>query len=91
MPCKELLHVFDFCNLGNVESTFLQVDDQAELAEPLEQDAEVNDVLFRGTAGHAQIIQVAEYKGQTADDAVHHALETAASIAEPKCHDQELE
>ena len=46
MPCKELLHVFDFCNLGNVESTFLLIDNQAKVPEMMEENSEMDGVLL---------------------------------------------
>ena len=48
MPCKELLHVFDFCVLGNVESTFLLIDNQAKVPEMMEENSEMDGVLRDG-------------------------------------------
>ncbi len=74
--------------LLHAELALLPIYNQAVVPEPLEEEAEVLHVGLDVSAAHNNIVQVDENKRHTAGNAVHHALDSIPSVAQPKTHTQ---
>ncbi len=72
------------------KDTLLAVDDQGGIAEPLEEDPKMLEMLLFRVAGNNDVIQVYEDEVQTTQNPVHVSLESVAGISESKSHPEEL-
>ena len=69
-------------NFGCPEDTLVLPGNEAVLAEPLEDDLEVLEVLFPRAGEHEDVIHVTHAEGQVTEDVVHEALKGGPSIFE---------
>ena len=69
-------------NFGCPEDTLVFPDNDAVLAEPLEDDLEVLEVLFPRVGEHENVVHVTHAEGQVTEDVVHEALKGHPNIFE---------
>ncbi len=75
---------------GGGEHALLCIDDQACIAQPRDDFPQTLQMLLLVSAGNDNIVKVSEDEGGACQDAVHHALEGVARVAQPERHAAKL-
>jgi hypothetical protein len=73
-------------NAGDVEETFLGVDDQPRGREAMEDIGDVEKVLLQGRVADEPIIKVGESRVRASHHLIHELLESVSSVTHTKCH-----
>jgi hypothetical protein len=69
---------------GHSKDTFLQIDYQAKLAQPLKNQAQVKKMCLKVGTSFPEVIQGAVGERKAGQNSVHDPLKTAARIAKAK-------